>query len=98
MDMEWSKRQEAYIKAKEAAELDFASALNGLLAGNASQIERLQNEAQEARFAMTCAIGLASGSVRGDIRGVMIERVSKQIGNPSCGYERDFIEKLDKKP
>ena len=88
----------AYAQAKAAAETDFASALQGLLAGHASEIERVNAERAKIDIAFLSALVLTGKGARLDPEGCLAKTICEGLKKRSglSKVETDFLAKNGK--
>lgn len=91
--MSIDQKARAYRMAAEAAEIDFEAAISGLVSGLEARALRAEEKANQARFALTCALAItAKGSrIGGGTSEAMLSHIVSAIGNPSCGAEVEFM-------
>lgn len=89
-----NKQFEAFSLAKQAAQLDFSSAIQGLLAGHAEELRELRAELSRKDRAFLMALALTEKGVRLDKDGAMIKAIADGLqGKPLCEIERRFLKK-----
>jgi len=88
-------RKKAYSLAKEAAELDFTGAVQGLLAGHEEKMRRLHEAMSKKDMAFLMALALSEKGARIDKDGVMAKAIKEGLlAQPSlCEAERKFLER-----
>ena len=89
---------EAYSNAKEAAAMDFESALRGVLAAHFEQLETMREALAQKDMAFLMALSLTEKGKRLDRDGVMVSKISEGLrGQGSLApVEQRFIDEADR--
>jgi hypothetical protein len=86
------KRIKAYALAKEAAQIHFEGAMQGLMAGHAAALEEIQSKLASKDLAFLMALSLTEKGRRIDSDGIMVAKICEGLrGVALCETERKFI-------
>lgn len=89
-----NNQQEAFNLAKQAAELDFSWALQGLISGHEAALQKMRDALTQKDVAFLMALALTEKGARLDKEGIMAKKIAEGLrGRPLCETERKFLKR-----
>lgn len=81
----------------KAAELDFSSAIQGLMAGHEAAMQKMRDALTQKDVAFLMALALTEKGARLDKEGIMVEKIAAGLRGQvsTCEVERNFIKTAD---